>query len=145
MPYDPYLPYVFDGEETLTGTRLWTAGYDLYMPDRDILYHIYEEHRKRPLFWNDNFNAKKRDNERKAQHRILNIMDVMDTFKVNPIEFDNRDIDKYGMGKQRTLEQFWKFGEFDLQTRKGVDLCPKLEKNMLKRVPIQSQLTNQTS
>mgnify|MGYP001385833098 CR=1 FL=1 len=32
MPYDGYLPMLFDGEEMSMGLRLWTHGYDLYAP-----------------------------------------------------------------------------------------------------------------
>ena len=32
VPYDPYTPHVFDGEEFSRGARLWTAGYDFYTP-----------------------------------------------------------------------------------------------------------------
>ena len=35
VPYDPFTPHVFDGEEFSRGARLWTAGYDFYTPRRE--------------------------------------------------------------------------------------------------------------
>ncbi|KAF1781428.1 Alpha/Beta hydrolase fold [Phytophthora cactorum] len=45
---DPYTPYLFHGEEYSRATRLWTAGYDFYVPSEDIAYHWYE---KRKVVW----------------------------------------------------------------------------------------------
>ena len=33
VPFDPWLPYVFEGEEMLLSARLWTNGYNFYMPN----------------------------------------------------------------------------------------------------------------
>ena len=40
-PYDPSLPYVFDGEEFSKAARLWTYGYDMYTPHRVYVFHDY--------------------------------------------------------------------------------------------------------
>jgi hypothetical protein len=47
VPYDPYTPYLFDGEEFSTAARLWTWGYDVYAPFTDIVFHVYESRYKR--------------------------------------------------------------------------------------------------
>ena len=44
VPFDPYLYYVFDGEEVLFAARLWTHGYDLFTPANLILFHNYDRH-----------------------------------------------------------------------------------------------------
>ena len=40
-PYDPYLPWIFMGEELAHTFRLWTAGFDIYSPNLDVLRHAY--------------------------------------------------------------------------------------------------------
>jgi len=41
VPYDPYLPMVFMGEEISMGIRAFTYGYDLYAPERNVCFHTY--------------------------------------------------------------------------------------------------------
>jgi hypothetical protein len=41
--YDPFLPYVYDGEEFSRAARMWTAGYDFYTPTRSIVFHDYSQ------------------------------------------------------------------------------------------------------
>ena len=41
VPYDPNLPFVFDGEEFSKAARLWTYGYDIYSPHRVFVFHDY--------------------------------------------------------------------------------------------------------
>ncbi|KAG5482217.1 hypothetical protein CUR178_06076 [Leishmania enriettii] len=40
-PFDPFLPYLFDGEEALYSARMWTAGWDLYGPGQADVFHHY--------------------------------------------------------------------------------------------------------
>jgi hypothetical protein len=41
VPYDPYLPQVFDGEEFSMYARYFTHGYDVYTPSRSCIGHDY--------------------------------------------------------------------------------------------------------
>merc|ERR1711904_346233 len=38
---DPFLPYVFMGEEMVITMRFWTNGFDIYAPEVDTLAHEY--------------------------------------------------------------------------------------------------------
>lgn len=40
-PFDPFLPYMFDGEEVLFSARMWTSGWDLYGPGQSDVFHHY--------------------------------------------------------------------------------------------------------
>lgn len=40
-PFDPFLPYLFDGEEVLYSARMWTSGWDLYCPAEANVFHHY--------------------------------------------------------------------------------------------------------
>lgn len=50
VPFDPFLPWIFMGEEIIMSTRLWTAGYDIFSPSRAVVGHIYVR-RHKPKFW----------------------------------------------------------------------------------------------
>jgi hypothetical protein len=41
VPFDPFLPWIFMGEEISMSARLWTAGYDIFSPTVNVLNHYY--------------------------------------------------------------------------------------------------------
>ncbi len=41
VPFDPKLDMMFVGEEILYSARLWTKGWDLFAPDKNIVKHHY--------------------------------------------------------------------------------------------------------
>lgn len=43
VPYDPYLPGIFDGEEWSRAVRFWTYGYDIYTPNKVYISHNYKK------------------------------------------------------------------------------------------------------
>lgn len=50
VPFDPFLPWIFMGEEISLSARLWTSGYDIFSPPVDVISHIYVR-RHKPKFW----------------------------------------------------------------------------------------------
>uniref|UniRef100_A0A6C0K1R3 Glycosyltransferase (GlcNAc) n=1 Tax=viral metagenome TaxID=1070528 RepID=A0A6C0K1R3_9ZZZZ len=52
VPYDPHLPFLFEGEEILYSVRAYTHGWDVYAPNRNIIYHHYTR-KSDPKFWDD--------------------------------------------------------------------------------------------
>jgi hypothetical protein len=52
VPYDPYLPFLFEGEEILYSVRAYTHGWDVYAPNRNIIYHHYTR-KSEPKYWED--------------------------------------------------------------------------------------------
>jgi [Skp1-protein]-hydroxyproline N-acetylglucosaminyltransferase len=50
VPFDPFLPWIFMGEEIIMSSRLWTAGYDIFNPNTSVVGHIYVR-RHKPKFW----------------------------------------------------------------------------------------------
>lgn len=47
VPYDPYLPMVFGGEEIEIAIRGFTFGYDFYAPRSSVVFHEYSENSER--------------------------------------------------------------------------------------------------
>jgi [Skp1-protein]-hydroxyproline N-acetylglucosaminyltransferase len=50
VPFDPFLPWIFMGEEIIMSTRLWTSGYDIFSPTHSVVGHMYVR-RHKPKFW----------------------------------------------------------------------------------------------
>jgi len=50
VPFDPFLPWIFMGEEIIMSTRLWTAGYDIFAPSQAVVGHMYHRQHQ-PKFW----------------------------------------------------------------------------------------------
>jgi [Skp1-protein]-hydroxyproline N-acetylglucosaminyltransferase len=50
VPFDPFLPWIFMGEEIIMSSRLWTAGYDIFSPTQSVVGHFYVR-RHMPKFW----------------------------------------------------------------------------------------------
>ncbi len=109
VPFDPYLSFLFFGEEILYSARLWTAGYNFYAPTIPFCSHHYARPGK-PKFWDDNssFSGCKAKAVTRCKYLLnlkTNIYSVHNDFR--------QGIEKYGMGKQRTLKQYWEFAGVD--------------------------------
>lgn len=50
VPLDPFLPYIFMGEEVAMSEKFWTAGFDIYAPTTDVVGHEYVR-ANGPKFW----------------------------------------------------------------------------------------------
>merc|ERR1711920_314566 len=102
---DPHTAYIFMGEEIIRAARLWTNGYDLYVPNNDIIFHWYE---KRHYMWDHDWGTRSKGMER-AKRRIRHILGA----KKSSEDFDHEELDVYGLGDKRTIEQFWNFTGVD--------------------------------
>ena len=129
VPYDPWLTYVFEGEELLLSARLWTHGYTLIVPKSNVCFHLYNENKKlndkgfedRVLFWDDNKGSIVDNIKHGGKNRMKYLLGIVTLDKV-PKEF-KLNLDKYGMGKYRTLEEYYKFIGLDLKNKTAGDYC----------------------
>lgn len=147
VPFDPFLPYLFDGEEVLYSARLWTSGWDLYAPALPMIYHHYLRH-DTPKFW-DLVKQKESALRVSSEQRALYLLrrthpwakavedmgrNVSDMDSIPHVEPERRliitdaqadangrlGVDKtyYGVGAVRTLGEYWTFaGVDDFQIR----------------------------
>ena len=121
VPYDPYLPNLFVGEEILHSARVWTSGYDIYSPTENVVYHLYTR-ADQPHVWDDN----KKYNDNDAFNKVKLIMNFGPEGNIPEHVTDN--IDKYGLGKKRTLQQFLDFAGIDSVNKKITkNFCPHNE------------------
>ncbi len=52
IPFDPYLPWCFMGEEIALSLRAWTHGWDIYAPRKNLIAHQYRPGSMGlPKFW----------------------------------------------------------------------------------------------
>jgi hypothetical protein len=100
VQYDPYLSGLFQGEETLFSARLFTNGYDIFAPNIKVCSHHYN--RKGPMYYNDmpDFVYCREMAENKVKY-LLGLSNSVDVSFLKEMEY-------YGLGHTRTLDQFWK-------------------------------------
>jgi hypothetical protein len=108
VPYDQYLPMVFQGEEISIGLRGFTYGYDYYAPERSVSFHMYAikdnqaKRKKVPLFWENS--AIYTGTGVTAMKRLNTIIQMAD---YPTDQWETRDIHKYGLGKVRDVHKFF--------------------------------------
>ena len=104
VPFDPYLQNLFVGEEILLSARAFTHGWDVFSPNRDILYHFYTR-KDEPKFWDKNY-KQPTDAELKVKI-IMGQAGGDDMAKIkNPLIRES--IKTYNIGKKRSLKEFYK-------------------------------------
>lgn len=114
VPYDPYIYFL--GEETTMAVRLYTHGYNLYTPNKHVLWHQFNIDKLQPnkparrLHWTDNPWLHLEDMSRLRIQYLLNIRKSIDP-DVLP------EIKKYGLGNIRTLNQYQEFAGIYFKTR----------------------------
>ena len=115
VPFDPYTPHLFQGEEILLAIRSYTHGWDIFNLNTHVCTHHYDRRKdKLPHFWedhNDYYKIQKLSNMR--YYYIINQCKLTD---VHPIF--RKEIEYYGVGKERSIAEFFNFSKMDLQ--KGV-------------------------
>ena len=118
VPYDEHI--FFTGEEITMGIRLWTHGYDIFVPNKVVAYHNYEPSPERPRVWKDTTDQTIRSAQSRA--RVLWLCGQTDTLH----RASATEIDKYGLGKLRSLEEYESFSKVDFKNRlyKGEKLLP---------------------
>jgi [Skp1-protein]-hydroxyproline N-acetylglucosaminyltransferase len=135
VPYDQYLPQIFQGEEISMGLRGFTYGYDYYAPERGVAFHMYAvedntEYRKSiPLFW-ENANLYAGVGLR-AMKRLNAIIGMAKSPEDNDWQHD--EIEKYGLGKIRDPAKF--FHVFGIHTKEQTveaHLCNFVGKPMMR-------------
>lgn len=112
VPYDPNLPHLFQGEEFLYTVRLWTSGYDLYSPSKNVVLHHYLRHEK-PKYWKDQPKAYE-EGKRESIRRVKRLTGLEE-----PVIPPGRD--PYGLGHRRTMQQYWAYVGLDPASKKKGD------------------------
>lgn len=112
-PIDPELEYLFTGEEIDRAARLWTHGYDMYLPTHSVVLHNYTAAKQ--SFWQaappEEIETKKEVSSNLLRRRLSSRNTKKEWYK-------GRD---YGLGSQRTWDQFEQW------MKPTTDLHPEVE------------------
>ena len=102
VPYDCCTPYLFNGEEFSMAARAWTYGYDFYAVHKSVTFHIYDRPAaKRYGFWSSPLYSA--TELTRSESRIKKVL------RLDPEgEYNDTDINKYGLGDQRNISKFYK-------------------------------------
>jgi [Skp1-protein]-hydroxyproline N-acetylglucosaminyltransferase len=103
VPFDPYLDYVFVGEEILLSARAFTSGYNVYTPSENICFHYYTREGESKI-WDDKSYS--------DQNAFDNIKKILKLQEGNPNVHD-----RYNLGKERTLQQFYDYAGIDIKNK----------------------------
>jgi hypothetical protein len=136
VKYDPY--YYFHGEEPSLSARSFTHGYDLYHPNKVIIWHEYTRSDKTKQ-WDDDKEWVNKNNTSYSRYRALHGMG-------DELENTLMDLEKYGFGTERTLEDYEKYIGVKFSTRQvhkhTADYNPlpvpldNFEENLLSKVKV---------
>ena len=120
VPFDPFAPFVFSGEEMSLSIRFWTSGFDLYAPSVDVVKHSYYR-LNHPKFWETvDMVFSKRGAfyylKEAVLPRILHMIGLPDGKKrVKP---DLTRLENYQVGRVRTRAEFAKAVGLDMISQK---------------------------
>lgn len=113
VPFDPFLPYLFLGEEILLSSRLWTSGYDIFSPTISLVGHRYERNQQQPKFWEAIHRAFTNGVHNPLQLLVLNRVKQQLGYPesskdmVKPLSLFTA-VEKYTMGQSRSLNDYLK-------------------------------------
>ncbi|RHZ28177.1 hypothetical protein DYB31_011992, partial [Aphanomyces astaci] len=107
VPVDPYMLWMFEGEEFLRSSHLWTAGYDMYSPSRvgSVVYHNYTSIPARFEEMQVSDEAVRTRERTMAENRFRLVVDWPFEGPVNTFELTTT----YAMGRARSLDQYLEF------------------------------------
>lgn len=119
VPFDPHLEDLFFGEEILLTIRAFTHGYDIFTPNRNIIYHAYTRE-KEPKYWTD-----RTIDQTEAQKKVRRLL-AMDA----PDGASNAS-ELYGNGSKRSVEDFYRWTRIQRPWRNPVVLDTTIFDNHL--------------
>lgn len=97
VEYDPDI--YFSGEEISLAARAYTHGYDLFAPNENLVWHLYQH--EQPKHWEDH-------DDHSERHRVA-------TRRLHTLfRGDHTTLGRFGLGSQRTLAEFEDHAAVDL-------------------------------
>lgn len=115
VPHDP--DFYFHGEEPSIAARAFTHGYDLFHPHFIVGWHEYTREGK-PKHWDDNEWVEKNNNSYKKYRKL---------FSVGGETYDPKEFGRFGLGKERSLEDYKRYSGVDLSAKTAQDWARKGE------------------
>jgi hypothetical protein len=137
VPFDPYLPWCFMGEEIALSLRAWTHGWDIYAPRKNLIAHQYRPGRMGlPKFWENTGRVFGRPGpgfNTRLQTITIQRIKYMVGYKEQTKEWLEdedyqivlTDFEHYGPGDVRTMKAFLEHVNIDMENEqcKYIDWC----------------------
>jgi len=136
LPFDPFLPYLFMGEEIALSSRFWTHGYDIYAPVVNVVSHEYVR-KDQSKFWETVGLVFAKDGIHNdlvdlILPRVQHLVGYPERADVDAIEphFLMRYAEEYGQGKERKLEDYLRIVGLDVsrKTQQPQNWCARSTK-----------------
>lgn len=119
VPFDPYAPWCFMGEEIALSLRAWTNGWDIYAPRKNVIAHQYRPGRLGlPKFWESvgrdsgrgSLNTRLQKHVlRRVKHMLAYPTDTTETMQKEGDSIALYNFEHYSMGHERLLEDYLKW------------------------------------
>lgn len=111
VPFDPFLPWIFMGEEISMSSRLWTAGYDIFSPTINVLNHYYVR-RHYPKFWESVNRFFKKPIHNQIVALVIERVKCMLGYPESEASLVPQTVlykaNRWGMGKERSFDTYMK-------------------------------------
>ena len=128
IPFDPYLPWCFMGEEITLSMRAWTAGWNIYAPRLNLIAHQYRPGRMGlPKYWESvsrTWNHPGMNNIitnrviKRIKHIVLYPEATSDKIEAENDQIMLNDVTHYGLGTERTGEEYLELTGIDMKNKK---------------------------
>ena len=118
VPYDPDL--YFYGEEIAMSARLWTSGFNIYAPNRLLLFHLYKTERRdkehSATHWGDHRNW--HDYNLRALKRVHTLLGSLNNAPESIRCFNDQpdELQPFGLGRKRSLHMYQQWAGIDFTT-----------------------------
>ena len=137
IPFDPFIPWCFMGEEIALSMRAWTHGWTIYAPRKNLIAHQYRPGRMGlPKFWGSvgklygrpGMNNKLQGPVIKRIKHMVGYPDAsIEKIKEQNIEFVLEKADEYGLGTNRTMEEYMEFAGLSVDKKHDALQCHNIK------------------
>ena len=121
--------------------RLFTHGYTIYSPNVTAVEHFYTttediDRLKIPKYWDYHW-GRRFPIMFRATHRLRHKLGLREWMAMDPDVDDCElgELERYGLGRRRTVEQFLEWAKIDLLKKTAEGVCKEMRRNTLRRVP----------
>lgn len=108
VPIDPHVS--FYGEEINYSARLWTHGYDIFQPPRVVIWHQWD---RSATVKKQTYRSQSAEHNTRSRARNMHLFGLEYTKDTGILA----EIEKYPLGTQRRLADYWEFADIDLTAR----------------------------
>lgn len=136
IPFDPFIPWCFMGEEIALSLRSWTHGWNIYAPRKNLIAHQYRPGRMGlPKFWGTvgrlygrpGMNNMLQGPVIKRLKHLAGYPDATDALiKQQGLDYVLTDMEHYGVGHERTLEQYMEFSGISVDKQNNALKCTSI-------------------